>query len=185
MLDLGMAAGHVAVRVAQHPVVARVTADATAVDAERPARVVAGGCRVLADDFQPERHRPYNNAPTAGRPPIRIMASSHIFRIVFVNQGKVYEIYARKVSHGGLLGFVEVEELVFGERSSVVLDPAEERIKSEFAGVKRSYLPLHSVIRIDEVRKQGVSKISALEGGNVAQFPVTLYPAGGDPGVKR
>ncbi len=79
------------------------------------------------------------------------MAASHIFRIVFVNQGKVYEIYARKVSHGGLFGFVEVEELVFGERSSVVVDPSEERIKSEFAGVKRSYLPLHSVIRIDEV----------------------------------
>jgi hypothetical protein len=113
------------------------------------------------------------------------MASSHIFRVVFINQGKVYEIYARKVSHGGLFGFIEVEELVFGERSSVVLDPAEERIKSEFAGVKRSYLPLHSVIRIDEVRKQGVSKISALEGGNIAQFPVTLYPAGSDPGVKR
>jgi hypothetical protein len=113
------------------------------------------------------------------------MASSHIFRIVFVNQGKVYEIYARKVSHGGLFGFVEIEEIVFGERSSVVLDPSEERIKSEFAGVKRSYLPLHSVIRIDEVRKQGVSKISVLEGGNVAQFPVTLYPAGTDPGVKR
>jgi hypothetical protein len=113
------------------------------------------------------------------------MAASHIFRIVFANQGKVYEIYARKVSHGDLFGFIEVEDLVFGERSSVVLDPAEERIKSEFAGVKRSFLPLHSVIRIDEVKKQGVSKISALEGGNVAQFPVTLYPAGGDPGVKR
>ena len=114
------------------------------------------------------------------------MAASHIFRIVFVNQGKVYEIYARKVSHGGLFGFVEVEDIVFGERSSVVLDPGEERSKAEFAGVKRSYLPLHAVIRIDEVRKQGVSKISALEGGNVAQFPVTLFPpAGNDPGVKR
>ena len=113
------------------------------------------------------------------------MAASHIFRIVFINQGKVYEIYARKVSHGSLFGFVEVEELVFGERSSVVVDPGEERIQSEFAGVKRSYLPLHSVIRIDEVRKQGVSKISALEGGNIAQFPVAMYPAGNDPGVKR
>lgn len=48
------------------------------------------------------------------------MAASHIFRVVFVNQGKVYEIYARKVSHGGLLGFVEVEELVFGERSTEI-----------------------------------------------------------------
>jgi hypothetical protein len=113
------------------------------------------------------------------------MAASHIYRVVFVNQGKVYEIYARKVSHGGLFGFIEVEELVFGERSTVVVDPAEERIKSEFAGVKRSYLPLHAVIRIDEVRKQGVSKISALEGGNVAPFPMPVYPAGGDPGVKR
>ncbi len=113
------------------------------------------------------------------------MAASHIFKILFVNQGKVYEIYARKISHGGLFGFVEIEELVFGERSTVVVDPGEERIKSEFAGVKRSYLPLHSVIRIDEVRKQGVSKISVLEGGNVAQFPVPMFPAGTDPGAKR
>ena len=113
------------------------------------------------------------------------MTANHIFKVVFVNQGKVFEIYARKVSHGGLFGFIEVEELVFGERSSVVVDPAEERIKTEFAGVKRSYLPLHSIIRIDEVRKQGVSKVSALEGGNVTQFPVSMYPAGTDPGAKR
>ncbi len=99
------------------------------------------------------------------------MATSHIFKVMFVNQGKVYEVYARKVSHGSLFGFIEVEELVFGERSSVVVDPAEERIKNEFQGVKRSYLPMHSVLRIDEVRKQGVSKISALEGGNVSPVP--------------
>jgi len=105
------------------------------------------------------------------------MAISHIFRIMFVNQGKVYEIYARRVSHGDLFGFIEVEELVFGERATVVVDPAEERIKSEFDGVKRTYLPLHSILRIDEVKKQGVSKITALEGGtaNVSQFPVPMY----------
>ncbi len=104
------------------------------------------------------------------------MAASHIFRILFVNQGKVYEVYARKVNHGELFGFIEVEDLVFGERSSVVLDPSEERIKSEFNGVKRTFLPLHSVLRIDEVKKQGVSKITALEAGaNVAQFPMPLY----------
>ena len=106
------------------------------------------------------------------------MAISHIFRIMFVNQGKVYEIYARRVNHGELFGFIEVEELVFGERATVVVDPAEERIKSEFDGVKRTYLPLHSILRIDEVKKQGVSKITALEGGaNVSQFPVPLYSA--------
>jgi len=82
------------------------------------------------------------------------MATSHIFRIMFVNQGKVYEIYARRVSHGELFGFIEVEELVFGERATVVVDPAEERIKGEFDGVKRTYLPLHSILRIDEVAHQ-------------------------------
>ena len=107
------------------------------------------------------------------------MATSHIFRIMFVNQGKVYEIYARRVSHGELFGFIEVEELVFGERATVVVDPAEERIKGEFDGVKRTYLPLHSILRIDEVKKQGVSKITALEGAgaNVSQFPVPMYSA--------
>jgi hypothetical protein len=114
------------------------------------------------------------------------MASNHIFKIIFVNQGKVYEIYARKISHGGLFGFVEIEELVFGERSSVVVDPSEERVKTEFAGVTRSYLPLQSIVRIDEVRKQGVSKIVALEGANVAQFPMPLMPpTAGDPGNKK
>jgi hypothetical protein len=117
------------------------------------------------------------------RPLSRSMASSHIFKIMFVNQGKVYEVYARKVSQGRLFGFIEVEELVFGERSSVVLDPGEERIKSEFTGVKCTMLPMHSILRIDEVKKQGQSKISSLEGGgNVAQFPMSMYqPAGNDP----
>ena len=103
------------------------------------------------------------------------MAASHIFKVVFFNQGKVYEIYARKVSHGALLGFVEVEELIFGERTAVVVDPTEERIKAEFDGVRRTYLPMHSIMRIDEVRKQGISKISSMEGSNVTQFPIPMY----------
>ena len=113
------------------------------------------------------------------------MASSHIFKIMFVNQGKVYEVYARKVGQGRLFGFIEVEELVFGERSSVVLDPGEERIKSEFTGVKCTMLPMHSILRIDEVKKQGVSKISTLEGSNVAPFPMSMYTPAGDPGAKK
>jgi hypothetical protein len=114
------------------------------------------------------------------------MAASHIFKVLFVNQGKVYEIYARKVSHGNLFGFIEVEELVFGERTSVVVDPSEEKIKAEFSEVKRTYLPMHSVLRIDEVKKQGVSKMTTLEGGsNVAQFPMPAFPPGGDSNARK
>ena len=106
---------------------------------------------------------------------VRFMSDKHLYKIVFLNQGQVFEIYARSVGHGQLFGFVEVEELVFGERTTVVVDPAEEKIKSEFANVRRTYLPMHSIIRIDEVDKQGKSKISKLEGGNVAQFPMPVY----------
>lgn len=113
------------------------------------------------------------------------MPASHIYKVMFVNQGKIYEVYARKVAHGSLFGFIEIEELVFGERSTVVLDPGEERIKSEFEGVKRSYLPLHSVLRIDEVKKQGVSKISTYEGSNVAQFPMPVFPPPAGDGAKK
>ena len=113
------------------------------------------------------------------------MAASHIFKVMFVHQGKVFEVYARKVTQGSLFGFLEVEGLVFGERSSVVVDPSEERVKSEFEGVKRTYLPLHSVLRVDEVQKQGVSKVSAYEGGNVAQFPTPFSPPGPDPGPRK
>jgi hypothetical protein len=110
------------------------------------------------------------------------MAASHIFKVVFANQGKVYEIYARKVSHGALFGFVEIEDITFGERSAVVVDPSEEKVKAEFEGVSRTYLPMHSVIRIDEVRKQGVSKVS--DGSNVTQFPVPIYTPG-DSGPRK
>jgi hypothetical protein len=103
---------------------------------------------------------------------------------MFVNQGKVYEVYARRVNHGELFGFIEVEELLFGERSSVVLDPGEERVKGEFSGVKRTFLPMHSILRIDEVKKQGPAKITALEAGaNVAQFPMPMYST--PPGEKK
>ncbi|MSR15400.1 MAG: DUF1820 family protein [Gammaproteobacteria bacterium] len=101
------------------------------------------------------------------------MKSKNTYRVTFHNQGKVYEIYARNVNQGGLLGFVEVEEIVFGEKSTVVVDPTEESLKTEFAGVSRTYLPMHSVIRIDVVEKLGNSKVTEAtnRGEKVTPFP--------------
>jgi len=111
--------------------------------------------------------------------------ASHIYRVIFINEGKVYEIYARKIFQGNLYGFVEVETLMFGERSAIVVDPAEERLKTEFAGVKRSYIPLHAIIRIDEVEKEGTAKITTLSskgGGTVTSFPLPAYQPHNEPG---
>ena len=98
-----------------------------------------------------------------------------LYKITFSNQGKLYELYAKEVSNSNLLGFIEIESLVFGEKTSLVVDPSEEKIKTEFEGVKRTYVPMHSVLRIDEVDEQGVSKVSKAEGNNVTQMPNTVF----------
>lgn len=100
------------------------------------------------------------------------MSSEAIYKIIFLNQGEVYEMYARQVYQSDLWGFLEVEEFVFGERSQMIVDPAEEKLKTEFSSIKRSFIPLHAVVRIDEVEKEGACKISEVKGGgNIAQFP--------------
>lgn len=102
------------------------------------------------------------------------MPKKTLYKVIFHNQGKIYEIYAKSVHQGAMFGFIEIEKLVFGEKTSLVLDPAEENLKSEFNEVSRTYIPMHSVIRIDEVHKQGTAKITdnADGGDNVMPFPV-------------
>ena len=104
--------------------------------------------------------------------------SKRLYHVSFISQGKVYEVFARQVYQADLYGFVVIEELVFGERATVVVDPSEERLKSEFEGVKRSFVPMHAIIRIDEVEKEGIAKIREL-GDNVASFPSPIYTPGG------
>jgi hypothetical protein len=106
------------------------------------------------------------------------MSKSRLYRVSFVQQGQVYEVYARQVSHGGLLGFVEIENLVFGERTTVVVDPSEERLQAEFANVSRFYIPVHQVLRIDEVTKHGPARISPIAGESSKVTPLPVFTSG-------
>ena len=76
-----------------------------------------------------------------------------IYKVIFLNQNQVYEVYAKHVYQSDMYGFIEIEEFVFGERSQMIVDPSDERLKNEFASVARSYIPIHSLVRIDEVEK--------------------------------
>ena len=96
---------------------------------------------------------------------MRGAATKTIYKVVFVNEGKVYEIYARSVAPSPLIGFVDVEGLLFGERTTVLVDPTEEKLRTEFAGVERTMIPMHSIVRIDQVAKRGTAKVTALDGG--------------------
>ena len=48
------------------------------------------------------------------------MSQQHVFKVIFFNQGKIYELYARRVLQSQMYGFVEVEELLFGERTELL-----------------------------------------------------------------
>ncbi|WP_415904509.1 DUF1820 family protein [Neptuniibacter sp. QD48_55] len=97
--------------------------------------------------------------------------NDRIYKVIFVNQDQVFELYAKHVYQSDMWGFLEIEELVFGNRSELVIDPGEEKLKTEFSGVKRSFIPSHAIVRIDEVENEGVAKISEVKG-TIATFPL-------------
>lgn len=104
------------------------------------------------------------------------MSDNQIYKIVFMNQEDVYEIYAKHVFQGDLYGFVVAEDFVFGESSAIVIDPSEEKLKAEFEGVKRSFIPMHEIVRIDQVERRGTAKIVPLGKSADASGRVTkLY----------
>ena len=65
--------------------------------------------------------------------------NQHLYRVLFQNQGQVYEVYARNIYQSELYGFVEIEDYTFSNKSQVVIDPSEEKLRNEFESVQRSF----------------------------------------------
>ncbi len=101
------------------------------------------------------------------------MSKKSLYRIIFAYQDTIYEIYARKVCESEMFGFLEVEDFVFGENTSLVVDPSEERLKVEFNSITRTFIPMHAVFRIDEVNKQGIAKVhDKTKHDKISVFPL-------------
>ena len=97
-----------------------------------------------------------------------------IYKVLFHSQGQVYEVYAHNIYQSDLYGFVEIEDYTFGNRSQMLIDPSEDRLRNEFEGVQRSFIPMHAIVRIDEVEKEGGAKISDSQGEKVTPFPIPV-----------
>jgi hypothetical protein len=108
------------------------------------------------------------------------MTNQPVYKVIFQNGNQVFEVFARQIYQSDMWGFIEVEEFVFGERSQILVDPSEEKLKNEFSGVKRSYIPLQAIIRIDEVDKEGSARVSSVASSdsNVTSFPFAGIPPG-------
>ena len=104
-----------------------------------------------------------------------------IYRVLFHNQGQIYEVYATAIYQSELYGFIEIEDYIFGNKSQMVIDPSEDKLRTEFDGVQRSFVPMHAVVRIDEVEKEGVAKIKDATGDKITPFPMPLPKDGPKP----
>lgn len=111
------------------------------------------------------------------------MSSDMLYKITFLNKGEVFEIHATEVWQSEMLGFIEVADLQLDEESALVIDPSEEKIRNEFKGVTRTYLPMSSILRIDEVVRKGQNKVTSMssDNNNVTAFPSSAFtPPGGN-----
>ena len=103
------------------------------------------------------------------------MKKSNVYKIKFIQLGEIYEVFARHIYQSEMYGFIEVEEYIFNRDKQLVVDPTSEKLKNEFLNVERSYIPLNSIVRIDEVDELGQAKITENKG-QVSPFPLNIQP---------
>src|SRR3546814_19894406 len=100
--------------------------------------------------------------------------SKPLYKIVFHNHGKVYELYARRVAASAIWGFTAVGELVFDVHDGVVVDPTEERLRAAFGTTRALHLPMQSIVRVEEVETTGQSAIRAADSRRQVVTPLHL-----------
>ena len=92
-----------------------------------------------------------------------VAAKKLLYRIRFRTEDKILEVYCKNVTQGELFGFIEISGFVWGRKSEIILDPTEQEVRSEFSGVKNAQIPMHAVVRVDQVEKGGTAKILPLD----------------------
>lgn len=102
--------------------------------------------------------------------------SKTIYKIMFMQLGEIYEIFAKQIYQSDMYDFIEVEEYIFNKSKQLVVDPTTEKLKNEFKGVERSYIPINQIIRIDEVAETGEAKIKENKN-QVTPLPINIQPA--------
>lgn len=89
-----------------------------------------------------------------------------MYKVIFHNHNKVYELYCREVVGSEFsYGFVEFGDFVFDSAHELVVDPTEEQLREEFKDVESLHVPMHSVIRIEKVKKRGACVIREGQSG--------------------
>ena len=104
------------------------------------------------------------------------MKTKNVYKIIFIQLGEIYEVFAKQIYQSDMYGFIEVEEYIFNKDKQLVVDPSSEKLKKEFNKVERSYIPVNSIMRIDEVNESVEAKIKENKG-KVSPIPLNIQPS--------
>ena len=89
------------------------------------------------------------NEPTSS---LEHKTPASLYRVVLQSQDEHCELYAVRVAQGHLPAFLEIEQFVFPDRApNHGANAAQERLRGALAAVKRCYIPLAHIVRIDEI----------------------------------
>jgi hypothetical protein len=108
------------------------------------------GARAGADTRHIRRHEERSMAAKQQR--------NLYYRVTFSSEEELYQVCAREVSTSDLLGLIEIGDFIFPE-NKLVYNPGEERIKREFEGIRRTWIPYHAIVRIDEISDSRESEV--------------------------
>lgn len=84
-----------------------------------------------------------------------------IYRIIFTQLEALQEIYAQYLSEETLMGFIEADTLLEFDPSQQIINPKE---------VRRCYIPLHNIVRIDEISVHNTNEVR----DNISHLPHAL-----------
>ena len=103
-----------------------------------------------------------------------------LFKIHFFYMGKVYVLFAKNVEASAeLFNMCVISEIVFKNSPNLII-PSDEEVKKEFSKLKKLFVPLSQIMRIDEmedVEEDEISDPRALKnrGDNNLIRPVEFF----------
>ncbi len=98
-----------------------------------------------------------------------------VYRVQFKTDDHHYDLYVRHVYPAEMGGFICLEQFIFQEENQLIINPRNEKLAKEFAEVETAFIPYYQIIRIDQVRRIGESRVSHKPetGSKIRLFPNT------------
>lgn len=104
------------------------------------------------------------------------MSKPTIYRVQFKTDSHHYDLYVRHVYPSDMAGFICLEEFLFHEETQILINPRTEKLHAEFGDVTTAFIPYHQIIRIDQVSREGDSRIQPASGGGSSGSKITPFP---------